>query len=93
MLLRIRKNKQITLPTRLCKQYHLEDGDLLEAEPNDDGTILLRPQKLIDASQAWYWTEAWQAKEKEADLSIERGEVVEFGNVEEAIQHLHDSRK
>lgn len=93
MLLRIRKNKQITLPTKLCKQYHLEDGDLLEAEPNNDGTILLRPQKLIDASQAWYWTEAWQAAEREADLSIERGDVEEFESVEDAIRYLRDSRK
>ena len=93
MLVRVRKNKQITLPARVCKATHLEDGDFLEAQVNDDGTILLRPQKLIDKSQAWFWTEAWQAGEREADLNIERGEVEEFESVEDAIRHLHDSRK
>lgn len=93
MLLRIRKNKQITLPTKLCKQYHLEDGDLLEAEPNNDGTILLRPKKLIDKSPAWFWTEAWQAGEREAQAQIDRGEAVEFESLEDLLRDLHEGEE
>lgn len=90
MLLRLRKNKQITLPARICKLSNLEEGDFVEAQVDDEGTILLRPKKLIDKSQAWFWTEEWQAGEREADLNIQRGEVVEFDNVEDAIRHLHE---
>lgn len=43
-----------------------EEGDLLEAELTADG-ILLRPQKVIDAAQAWFWSPEWQAGEREAD--------------------------
>lgn len=90
MLLRVRKNAQITLPARIRKAAHLEEGDMLEVRVDDDGTIVMVPKKLIDTSQAWFWTEAWQAGEREADLNIERGEVVEFENVEDAIRHLHE---
>lgn len=27
--------------------------------------ILLRPQKLVDATQAWFWTAGWQAGERD----------------------------
>ncbi len=33
---------------------------MLEAEITTDG-ILLRPQKLIDSTQAWFWSPEWQA--------------------------------
>ncbi|MGO9559872.1 MAG: AbrB/MazE/SpoVT family DNA-binding domain-containing protein [Acidimicrobiales bacterium] len=51
----LRAKGQLTLPDDIRKAAHLEEGDLLEAEITADG-ILLRPQKLIDATQAWFWT-------------------------------------
>ena len=42
--------------------------------------ILLRPQKVIDATQAWFWAPAWQAGEREADEQIEAGEIEEFAS-------------
>ena len=89
MLLRVRKNAQITLPAGIRKAVHLEEGDILDVHV-EDGQIVLTPKKLIDKSQAWFWTEDWQAGEREADLNIERGEVVKFESVEDAIRHLHE---
>lgn len=34
-----------------------------------------RPKKLIDADQAWFWTDAWQRGEREASEDIARGRV------------------
>jgi bifunctional DNA-binding transcriptional regulator/antitoxin component of YhaV-PrlF toxin-antitoxin module len=45
----------LTLPDDTRRAALLQEGDLLEAESTDAG-ILLRPQKLIDATQAWFWT-------------------------------------
>ena len=58
----------------------LEEGDLLDAEITAEG-ILLRPRKVIDASQAWFWNPEWQAGERdaEADLTAGRGEVFTSG--------------
>ena len=41
----------------------------------------MRPQKVIDATQAWFWQDAWQAGEREAarEIASGGGEVFESG--------------
>ena len=92
MLARLRKNRQLTLPARIEKSIHLEEGDILDVEV-DNGKIVLTPQRLIDKDQAWYWTPAWQAAEKEADEQIARGMAVESDSVEDMIRELNEGRK
>ena len=91
MLLTIRKNAQITLPASIRKKAHVDVGDLLEAEVRGD-EIVLKPKKLIDKSQAWFWTEEWQKGEREADEDIAAGRVKEFDNVEDLIKDLNRDR-
>ena len=50
MLVRLRKNGQITLPAALCKALDLKEGDLLEVRVKD-GIIRLTPKELVDKSQ------------------------------------------
>lgn len=87
MLISVRKNAQITLPASIRRKAHLEEGDLLEAEVRDD-EIVLRPKKLIDKSQAWFWSEEWQAAEKAAQSDIDAGRVHEVPAVDELIEDL-----
>ena len=70
----------------------LEEGDLLEAEITPDG-ILLRPQKLIDATQAWFWNPSWQAGEREADADRAAGRVENFDSGEALIAGLRSAAK
>lgn len=91
MLLTVRKNAQITLPAGIRKKAHIEEGDILEAEVRGD-EIVLKPKKLIDKSQAWYWTEEWQKGEREADEDIAAGRVKTFDNVEDFIKDLNRDR-
>jgi len=88
----LRAKGQLTLPEEIRKAAHLEEGDLLEAELTDDG-ILLRPQKVIDASQAWYWTPEWQAGEREADAQLAAGEGETFESGEEFLETLQGLAK
>ena len=62
------------MPEAIRSAARLEEGDLLEAEITADG-ILLRPQRFIDATQAWFWTPTWQAGEREADSDRAAGRV------------------
>src|ERR1700674_4777571 len=73
----LRAKGQVTLPEEIRNAAHLEAGDLLEAELTDEG-ILLRPQKVIDASQAWFWTPEWQAGERQVDDQLAAGEGERF---------------
>ena len=51
-LVRLKKAAQITLPVELRKQFHLEEGDYLEAEAVEGG-ILLKPVSVIARKKAW----------------------------------------
>ncbi len=51
----LRAKGLVALPDDIRKAAHLKAGDLLDAELTADG-ILLRPQKVVDATQAWFWS-------------------------------------
>ena len=70
----VRAKGQITIPADVRQAARLEEGDPVEVEIVEDG-ILLRPMKLIDASQAWFWTPEWQEGERKADAEIAAGPV------------------
>lgn len=83
----LRAKGQITLPEEIRSRAHLEEGDLLDAEITEDG-ILLRPRKVIDATQAWFWTSAWQAGERAADADREAGRVETFDSGDALVEAL-----
>jgi len=37
----------------------------------------------VDGSQAWFWTDEWQASEREAEADAAAGRVEFFGSSEE----------
>jgi antitoxin PrlF len=73
----LRAKGQLTLPEEIRAAAHLEEGDLLDAEITEEG-VLLRPRKVIDATQAWFWTPEWQAGEREADVDREERRTETF---------------
>lgn len=83
----LRARGQVTLPEEIRAAANLEEGDLLEAELTDEG-ILLRPQRVIDADQAWFWTREWQEGEREADENISAGRLTTFESSEEFLTAL-----
>lgn len=48
----------------------------------------MTPKKLIDAGQAYFWTEEWQKEERKADEDIKAGRVRRFKSAAEAIKYL-----
>lgn len=88
----LRAKGQLTLPEEIRDAARLEEGDLLEAELTSEG-ILLRPQKIIDATQAWYWTPEWQAGERDAETDLAAGRVETFGSEDEFIAALKERTK
>lgn len=64
---------------------------LYEVVRRDDGVIELRPKIAVDASQAWFWTERWQAMEREADEDYAAGRYKTFDGVESFLDDLDAS--
>jgi antitoxin PrlF len=85
----LRAKGQLTLPENIRSAAHLEEGDLFDAEITADG-ILLRPKKLIDTTQAWFWTPTWQAGEREADADILANNIESFDSAEAFISGLQE---
>ena len=83
----VRKKFQITLPKSVRQHLRLNEGDLLAVEVRDH-ELLLRPQKLVDRDQAWYWTPEWQAAEGEADEDLRLGRYDEFDTMDDMITDL-----
>lgn len=88
----VRSKGQITIPDDVRRAAHLEEGDLLDAEITRDG-ILLRPRKLIDATQAWFWTPEWQAGERQAEEDLTAGRTTKFNSGDEMIEALQRRSK
>lgn len=83
----LRAKGQLTIPEEIRAAARLEEGDLLDAEITPEG-ILLRPRKVIDATQAWFWTPEWQQGEREADADIAAGRGEVFNSGEEFLDAL-----
>ena len=66
MRITLRAKGQLTLPEAIRKAAKLAEGDLLEAEVAEDGTVIFRPVTTVDRSQAWFWEADHQAGEREA---------------------------
>lgn len=88
MVLQVRRNFQITLPSIIRKRLGLKVGDILKTTL-EKGRIVISPAKTIDAEQSWFWTKEWQDAEKEAEEDIKSGRVKKFKNVQELITDLN----
>jgi len=84
---KVTRHGQITLPASVRERLGIEEGDLVEIEVVDERAVLV-PKKLVDKSQAYFWTRKWQEGEREADEDIKAGRVKTFDSVEELISDL-----
>ena len=84
---KVTRHGQITLPASVRRRLGIEEGDLIEIKIEDEKAILL-PKKLVDKSQAYFWTRKWQEGEREADEDIKAGRVKTFSSVKELIEDL-----
>jgi hypothetical protein len=51
--------------------------------------IVLKPRKLIDPAQGWYWSREWQKKEMDVDNDIEKAKLSKkFKTAEEGLKWL-----
>jgi antitoxin MazE len=86
-LSRVTRHGQITLPATVRKELDIQEGDLVEIQVVDDRAVVT-PKKLVDKSQAYFWTDEWQKGEAEAEADIKAGRVKTFDSVEELLEDL-----
>ncbi len=84
---KIQKNYNVTIPKKVREIFRLEKGDFVEFVISKEG-ILLAPKKLVDSSQAYFWSSKWQKDEAEAEKDIKAGRVSKTKDAKELIEEL-----
>lgn len=78
----------LALPADVRRRYHLDEPGAQVEVVERDGVIELRPHVPVPVDQQWFWTERWQAREREVDAHVEAGEVTTQDSAEDFVAHL-----
>jgi len=89
---RLRKKGSLTIPAAVRKAARINEGDPIVVTMTEEG-ILLKPQKLVDATQAWFWNASWQSREREADDDLAAGRLIRHGSSEDLLAALDERMK
>ncbi len=90
-LLTVQSRGTVALPADLRRRLHLDRPDSqIKLVERDDGHIELVPVVTVPADQAWFWTDRWQAMEREASEDIKAGRVTTFESPEAFLASLDD---
>jgi AbrB family looped-hinge helix DNA binding protein len=88
-LLAVQSRGTVALPAELRRRLHLDQGDAqIKLVEHENGRIELIPVVAVPADQAWFWTERWQAMEREANADVAAGRVTVVDGADELIEHL-----
>jgi AbrB family looped-hinge helix DNA binding protein len=87
-IMKISPQGQIRIPKKIMITLGIGKGDYLEVDV-EKSQIVLKPRKLIDPSQGWYWTKEWQKMEADVDEEIEKDQLsAKFESAEEGLKWL-----
>ena len=89
-IMKISPQGQIRIPKNIMSTLGIEKGDYVEVDL-EGGQIVLKPRKLIDPSQGWYWTKEWQKMEADVDDEIKKHQLSpKFQTAEEGLKWLKE---
>ncbi len=79
----------VALPASLRRRLHLDEpGAQLQIVELDDGRLELRPVLPVPADQRWFWTDRWQAMEREVDEHVAAGRLTVLDGPDALFEHL-----
>ena len=84
---RVGAKHQVTIPRRISKALKLKTGDHMLVRLVDN-TLELVPAQVVPKDQRWFWTPEWQAREREVDKALLRGELKEANLADELLKKL-----
>lgn len=88
-ILSVRSRGTVALPADLRRRLHLDRADSqVKLIEHDDGRLELVPVVAVPADQAWFWSQRWQAMEREADADVAAGRVTVVEGMDQLISHL-----
>lgn len=87
MLRKLGKNYQIAIPREIIRDLGLKQEDYIDLYISEN-KVILEPKVLIPKDQAYFYSEQWQADEKDVEDDIKAGRVTKTKNIEELFNKL-----
>ena len=78
----------VAIPAAVRRRLGLDRAGAQVEVIEREGEIVLRPHVAVPADQAWFWTERWQQREREADEDVAAGRVSSFDDVDAFLDDL-----
>src|SRR4030065_229409 len=85
---RLRTKGQITVPSEIRTLLGADEGDDLVFSTDEHGRVGISRAQIIPPEQVWFWSQRWQAMEREAQADIAAGRVSEYDSVKDALAAL-----
>ncbi|CAN5571016.1 AbrB/MazE/SpoVT family DNA-binding domain-containing protein [soil metagenome] len=79
----------VALPPEVRRRLHLDEpGAQVRIVEREDGVVELQPVLPVPADQRWFWSERWQAMEREVDAHVSAGRVTTLDGMDALFEHL-----
>lgn len=93
-LLTVHSRGTFVLPADVRRRHHLDRPDAqIRLIEQDDGRLEIIPVTTVPSDQAWFWTERWQAMEREAEADIAAGRTTTVDGLGGLLEHLDGVRR
>ncbi|MGA9108810.1 MAG: AbrB/MazE/SpoVT family DNA-binding domain-containing protein [Smithella sp.] len=92
-LVKVKRHFQVTIPSNMCRMFGIGVGDLLEIVKQHN-EIVLKPVKVVQPGQEYFYSKEWQQDEAKADKDIAKGDVFgPFDNIKKGLKALKTAKK
>ncbi|MCK4241299.1 MAG: AbrB/MazE/SpoVT family DNA-binding domain-containing protein [Candidatus Atribacteria bacterium] len=79
---RIARNGHLTIPTKIRKILHIEDGDIVRVGV-EDNKIIITPGVIVDKDQAYFFTERCQREIRESQKEFKKGKYSSYTSIKD----------
>ena len=87
-IVKVKRNFQVTLPCDLRKKFNITEGDYMDVKIKEGG-MFIKPVKIINLGQEYFYTKEWQKDEADADKDIAEGKIAgPFDTADDLIKEL-----
>ena len=87
MLRKLGKNYQVAIPREIIRDLGLNQEDYMDIYISES-KVIMEPKTMIPKDQAYFYSDQWQAGEKEAEKDIKEGRVTKTKNIDELFEKL-----
>jgi len=79
---KVARNGHLTIPSKIRKYLHIEDGDIVRFSVTDHKIILI-PAAVVDKDQEYFFTEPCQKEVRKAEEDFKKGKYSTYTSSEQ----------